>query len=398
MYLTKEEEDILNGEYGFGKQKALEILVALGKIYDADTLIPIKSAQISGVSYYNIGEAGLSFLRDISGNTRVQIKTTLNPGGMDLARWEEMKVNASFAEKQMEIIDIFKKMGVEPTLTCTPYLVGNSPKKGDHVAWAESSAVMYINSYLGAYSNRESGISALAAAIIGKTPRYGMHIKEQRKPNVRVKIETKIENSKDFGVLGYILSKKIGGEIPYIQGIKDIGEEGIKLLSASLATYTGLPIFHMEKITAEWDEFDLPKEVVEIDDHDFKYANEYLSDSFKEVDLVWIGCPHTSLKELKEIAKLLKNKKVKTELWITTSRKIKEEAKKDGIIEIIEESGAKVLCDTCVAVSPLKNIFKTLVTTSAKACYYSRGINRFLVKVTSSEKCIETAIKGVWSD
>lgn len=396
MYLTKKEEKILAGEYGEGKQKAMEILLAIGKIYGGDRLIPITSAHISGVSYHNIGDAGLTFLKDFSAMTKVSVKTTLNPGGADLHRWREMGIKEKFIKRQREIISVFKGMGIDITLTCTPYLVGNLPRKGEHIAWSESSAVTYINSVAGAMTNRESGISALAAAIIGKTPRYGMHVKDERGPSLRVKLNVKLNKISDYGALGYALSKRIDNEIPLIEGIGNVDNEKIMMLSASIATYCGLPIFHIPEVTAESRDFVKPYEKVEIDMVDMRDAYEYLNDSFDKVDLVWIGCPHTTLDELKKIAKLLDSKNVNTEVWITTSRYVMERAKKMGYIEKIEDSGAKVICDTCVAVAPLKDIFRTLVTTSAKACYYSRGVNNLMVKVADLEKCINIALTGVW--
>ena len=396
MYLTPEEEKILAGEYGEGMRKAMEILVAIGKIYDAERLIPISSAQISGVSYHNIGDAGLEFLRDFSRGAKVKVKATLNPGGVDLGRWREMKIDKEFMEKQGEIIKIFTSMGIEPTLTCTPYLVGNLPSKGEHIAWSESSAVAYANSVLGAYTNRESGISALAAAIVGKTPMYGMHLKENRRPGIRVVLKTELRYRSDYSVLGYAIAKKTGHSIPYIEGVDKADLESLKLFAASIATYAGAAIFHIKGLTAEWMDFEAPKDYIEITKRDIEEGYGYLRDEFREVDMVWIGCPHTSLKEIEEITRLLKDKKVATELWITTSRQVREKAERLGYIEVIEKSGAKVIIDTCVAVAPLLGKFQTLVTNSAKAFYYSRGVNRFKVKVANLEKCIDTALRGVW--
>jgi hypothetical protein len=396
VYLTPEEERILAGEYGEGMRKAMEILVAIGKIYDAERLIPISSAQISGVSYHNIGDAGLEFLWDFSRGARVRVKATLNPGGVDLGKWREMKIDREFMEKQGEVIKIFMSMGVEPTLTCTPYLVGNLPKKGEHIAWSESSAVAYANSVLGAYTNRESGISALAAAIIGKTPMYGLHLKENRRPEVRVVLKTELNYRSDYSVLGYAIASKAGHSIPYIEGMGKADLEALKLFAASIATYAGAAIFHIKGVTAEWMDFEPPGETIEITSRDLEEGYEYLRDEFREVDMVWIGCPHTSLKELEEIAGLLKDKEVAAELWITTSRQVKRMAEELGYIETIEKSGAKVIIDTCVAVAPLLGKFKTLVTNSAKAFYYSRGVNRFRVKVANLEKCIDAAVRGEW--
>ncbi len=195
MYLTKEEELILAGEYGYALQKAMEILVALGDIYGADRLIPIKSAQVAGVSYKNIGDAGIEFLRDfVEAGAKVSVYTTLNPAGIG---------DDEFMEKQMEVLELYRKMGIEVTSTCTPYYGANLPPKfgGDHIAWSESSAVSFANSILGARTNREGGPSSLAAAIVGKTPNYGLHLDENRKATVIVDVKAKVKTFADYSVL-----------------------------------------------------------------------------------------------------------------------------------------------------------------------------------------------------
>lgn len=151
MNLTLEQQAMLAGEHGSATQKAMEILAALGTIYDADKLIPVTSVQIAGVSYANLGEAGLDFLSEIAeGGGRVRVLTTLNPAGMDFENWQVLGISAEFAENQKRVIDVFARMGVITTCSCTPYLFGNTPHYGEHIAWAESSAVCYANSVLGA--------------------------------------------------------------------------------------------------------------------------------------------------------------------------------------------------------------------------------------------------------
>ncbi|WP_457741713.1 aconitase X, partial [Thermococcus sp.] len=190
MFLTKEEELILSGEYGYALQKAMEILVALGEVYGAERLIPIKSAQIAGVSYKNLGEAGLEFLRDfVKAGAKVSVYTTLNPAGIG---------NEEFMEKQKEVLELYRMMGIEVTSTCTPYYGANLPKFGDHLAWSESSAVSFANSIIGARTNREGGPSSLASAIVGKTPEYGLHLDENRKATVKVKVEAKVKSFVDY--------------------------------------------------------------------------------------------------------------------------------------------------------------------------------------------------------
>lgn len=189
MHLTRQEEAVLAGETGQGKRKALELLVALGDIYNAERLVPIASAQVSGASFKTVGDAGIKWLEDFSKAAKVSVRATVNPLGLDMRRWKSMGVDAEFHSKQDRIVSAYKAMGLEPLYTCTPYLAGNRPRAGQHLAWAESSATVFANSYLGARTNREGGPSALAAAIIGKTPEYGLHLDENRTPRVRIDLE-----------------------------------------------------------------------------------------------------------------------------------------------------------------------------------------------------------------
>ena len=162
MDLTREEEAILNGEQGEGKQKAMELVTALGKIYGADSLIDITSAHLSGASYKTIGDGGLKYLEDlVGGGATVSVPSTLNPVGMDRDRWREMHIPEEFAKKQLRIIDLYGQMGIKKTCSCTPYIGPNVPSMGDHVAWSESSALSFVNSYIGARTNREGGPGAL---------------------------------------------------------------------------------------------------------------------------------------------------------------------------------------------------------------------------------------------
>ncbi|MHA2233313.1 MAG: aconitase X, partial [Candidatus Hodarchaeales archaeon] len=189
MKLTPEEQGMLDGKHGKSTQKGMEILAALGEIYGADKMIPVVSVQIAGVSYANLGEAGLNFLAEMAEDGQTRVLTTLNPAGMDLENWEALGIEPEFAEKQERVVDAFRKMGVTPTCTCTPYLIGNLPHYGEHISWAESSAVCYSNSVLGARTNREGGPSAIAAALTGRTPEYGFHLDENRKPEITVEVE-----------------------------------------------------------------------------------------------------------------------------------------------------------------------------------------------------------------
>lgn len=398
MYLTKEEERMLDGEEGYAVKKSMEILVALGDIYGAEKLIIVGSVQVAGVSYHNLGDAGLEFLNELARDGKVKVLTTLNPAGMDLKDWKKLGISEEFAEKQNRVIDAFRKMGIIISCTCTPYLIGSLPTYGEHIAWSESSAVTFANSVIGAKTNREGGPSALAAAFVGKTPCYGLHLEENRVPDVHVDVRVNLKKLSDWGALGYCIGEKVGNKIPYITGVKDADLDELKSFCASVVTYGSKPLFFMKGITPGSEKHQLPKEKVIIEDRDIKDAYENIDDDVDTIDFVCIGCPHCSIKEIAEVAKLLKNKRVSsnTEFWVTTSRLMKQLADKRGYTRIIEEAGGKFACDTCMAVAPLKGRFRTVATTSAKGCYYSRH-NNMLTKMGSLEECIEAGVSGKWS-
>jgi predicted aconitase len=398
MHLTKEEEKMLNGEEGYAVKKSMEILVALGDIYGAERLIKVGSVQVAGVSYHNLGDAGLEFLNELARDGRVKVLTTLNPAGMDLEDWKKLGIDEEFARKQNMVIDAFRKMGIIISCTCTPYLIGNLPRYGEHVAWSESSAVTFANSVIGAKTNREGGPSALAAAFVGKTPRYGLHLDENRAPDIRCHVAAELRKTSDWGALGCCIGKKAENKIPYITGIEDADLDELKSFCASVVTYGSKPLFYMKGITPGSEKYQLPKETITIERRDLEEAYRSINDDFSTVDLVCIGCPHCSIKEIAEIAELLKDRRVSpsTEFWVACSRSVKQIADARSYTEIIEKAGGKFACDTCMAVAPLKGRFRSVATTSAKGCYYSRH-NKMLTKMGDLKECIDAAVTGKWS-
>ncbi|MFW9895198.1 MAG: aconitase X [Candidatus Thorarchaeota archaeon] len=395
MKLTQEEQDMLDGKYGKAVKKSMEILTTLGDIFDAECMVDVYGVQIAGVSYANLGEAGLEFLNEMAEDGKVRVLTTLNPAGMDRENWQALGIDKEFAKNQNRAIDAFAKMGIITTCSCTPYLIGNTPHFGQHIAWAESSAVCYSNSVIGARTNREGGPSALASALTGKTPFYGYHLDENRYGEVLVDVNTSVSGTNEFGVLGKIIGDKLvelGKKIPYITGIPSATVEELKSFCASIATYGGTALFHMEGITPEYNEYPKPTEIsFEITESDMNKARSELIDEDLEIDFVSIGCPHASIHEIAEIANLLKGKKVKKEFWITTARPTKKIADEAGYTKIIEDAGAKFAADTCCVVAPIKERFKGIMVDSAKACYYGRAKNKFKVKIGTIKDCIEEA-------
>jgi len=397
MQLTLEEKEMLVGAQGQATQKAMQILVALGDIYGAKRMVPVSSVQIAGVSYDNLGEAGLQFLSEMAeGGGRTRVLTTLNPAGMDTENWHALGIPPDFAEKQMRVLEAFSRMGVAATCTCTPYLIGNLPRYAEHLAWSESSAVCYANSVLGARTNREGGPSALAAALTGRTPEYGMHLLEKRSPQLTIKVKAHLNGTRDLGALGKVIGNRIEASkaIPYILGIQSATLEELKSFCASLATYGGAALFHAVGITPEAPVFTAPSEQIIITQKKLDAAIQSLNDPGEfNVDFVSLGCPHLSLPEIAHLASLLEDKRVKKEFWITTARPIKNAADQLGYTRIIERAGAKFATDTCCVVAPIKGRFSALATDSAKACYYAYAKNRFKTKFLPFDEVVRFALQ-----
>lgn len=399
MHLTKDEESILSGEQGNAAAKSMKILAALGDIYGAEKLIPINSVQIAGVSYHNLGDPGLDYLAELAIDGKVKVTTTLNPAGMDLVEWKKLGISDEFALKQHKVIDAFSQMGVITCCTCTPYLIGNLPRYGEHISWSESSAVTFINSVVGAYTNREGGPSAIAAAMIGKTPEYGLHLDENRVPDLGFKVEADVNSLPDYGALGYFIGNNAKSKIPFISGLNNPTLDMLKSFGASIVTYGSKPIYHIEDITPDAKKFEMPKEFITVSKKDLDEAYASLNDDFDEINFVSLGCPHASIAEIGQIADYIDGKKVKdsVELWIATARPTKQLSDIRGYTKIIEKAGGKFACDTCMVVAPLKGRFDNVATTSAKACFYCRGKNKMNVKLGSFEQCVDAAVSGKWN-
>ena len=372
MHLTRAEERILAGEEGHGRQKAMELVVALGDIYRAKRLIPIASAQVSGASFKTIGDAGIKFLEDFSSEAKVSVRASLNPLGLDVSRWRDMGIDDEFHEKQERIVAAYKALGVEPLYSCTPYLAGNRPKRGQHLAWAESSATVFANSYLGARTNREGGPSALAAAIVGKTAEYGLHLSENRKPRIQIDIEQIPDGM--VPLAGYLVGSIAGKRLPLIKGV-DLSADEHKAFGAAMAATGAVSMYtfagrgSVKKADASSVEECVTIPVSELQD----CAQSLKGDD--DWDLVAFGCPHCSPAELRRMASRLKNRKPSTdsEVWFCTSRKVYSKCPRE--VAILRKFG-KVVCDTCMVVAPIERMFKRTASDSGKAMVYLPSLGK----------------------
>jgi predicted aconitase len=267
------------------------------------------------------------------------------------------------------------------------------------VAWAESSAVSYANSVLGARTNREGGPSAMAAAIVGRTAAYGLHLDENRRATLRVEVRCPVRSLSDFGALGYLVGKEAQNRVPYFERLGECSNWDLKALGAAMAASGAVALYHVAGVTPEADQPDIIAQ-----DHqtffvdDLRPAYVALNAAAREIDLVWFGCPHAGLEEIERIARLLDGRQVTAALWITTARGTQEEAQRAGLIDRIERSGGRVLADMCVVVAPMQQLgFRTLATPSAKGATYGPSHAGLLVRYGTVEQCVEAAVTGVWS-
>ena len=392
MYLTKEEQAMCDGEAGETIRKSMDILVALGDIYGASKLVDITSAQVSGVSYKTIGDAGLEYLQDLAQEkVDTKINASLNPPGTDLDNWQDLGFPEYFAKKQNEIVDAYGELGISKTCTCTPYLVGNVPRLHDHVSWSESSAVAYVNSVLGARSNREGGPAALAAAIVGKTPLYGFHLDENRKANLVVTVNCELHGA-DFGALGYYIGKVVGSGVPYFKVQNTPNNNDLKTLGAALASSGSVALYHMENVTPEYETSGVEdvEDLMFVTEKDILKTREKLTTTDKPADLICLGCPHASLEEIKQVANIVRGKHVKNKLWICTSVSVKATADRMGYTQAIEAAGGNVVCDTCMVVAPIEEMgFEVIGVNSAKAANYVPSMCGLDVRYDDVENLIQ---------
>ena len=398
MHLTKEEERIYEGEEGWTKKKAMEILVAIGDINNASELIPIESAHMSGVSYKTIGDA-FEFINRLEGT--VEVKSTLNPMGMDRELWKEMNISTEFANKQTDVFNAYKHLGIAPECTCIPYLLeGGAPKKGVHIAWAESSAVLFANSVIGARTNMEGAPSALAAALVGKTPFYGLHKSENRVHELKICMNCALADA-DYSALGFLIGDLVGDKIPIIELSSSTRPsiDELKHLSAAIGATGSIGMYHIRGITPEADTARIEsklrqEERIEIEEGDLEVV--YTEDC--EPDVIAIGCPHCSSDEIMRIYELLKaeskGRRIRTGLdfFIFTARRIKNQPQMQDIIEKIENYGVKVICDTCFVVSPAFENYECVMTNSGKMLRYVPLIcGGAKAKLCRTDECVKAA-------
>ena len=411
MELPERLASMLSGEQGLTREKAARLVVDLAETAGADGFIEVDHSHVSGVSVITGGHGLRRFLADLAGDGEVAIPTTLNSAGCDKRKMEEMDIDyPDFLEQQFEIIMAYESLGVEASLSCTPYDRGVEDEAGI-ASWAESNAVAFSNSWTDLVTNRESGLSALATALTGFAPKWGLHLEENRVPNIVVDVDCDLSTLSDWSILGDWIGKQVRpgwnvpyGPMPYIRGLPSyISFASKKALTAAAANY-GCPML--------WADGHTSTPSLNGDEETLIFTADDLSSRYEElapkgqVDLIVIGCPQASLEEIRITASAVRSRCEMgmripdNRLWVFTSRHNYELADADGSIAILEEAGALILQDTCPEVTPYnRNHYNHLMTNSLKAEHYlTSGLNKMPTSVGSIEDCVSHAFNPSLSE
>ena len=410
MELPDRLASMLAGDEGLTRQKAARLVVDLAKTAGAKGFINVNHSHVSGVSVITGGHGLRRFLADLAGEGSVVIPTTLNSAGCDKRKMEEMDIDyPDFLEQQFEIIMAYESLGIESSLSCTPYDRGVEDEAG-YASWAESNAVAFSNSWTDLITNRESGLSALATALTGFAPEWGLHLEKNRVPNIVVDVDCELLTLSDWSVLGDWIGKQVRpdwkipyGPMPFIRGLPSyISFASKKALTAAAANY-GCPMLWAEGHTAT--------PYLTGEEESLKFTAEDLAIRYEElapkgqVDLIVIGCPQASLEEIRITASAVRShsemgfKIPDNRLWVFTSGYNYDLAEADGSIGILEESGAVILRDTCPEVTPYnRNHYNHLMTNSLKAEHYlTSGLNRMPTSVGTIHDCVQHAFDPMLS-
>jgi predicted aconitase len=422
MKLTDDEKAMLDGKEGAAKQKAMELLVRYGEALGAERLVNTNNvcgtmvsanpflrefaARYGGYdavfSEFNLDSSEVVEIPSVKAFSCQLIQS------FDPDHWEIQGVPRELYDSHKENEAFSARIGIQLMSTCTPYQVGNLPMKGEHCAWMESSAVVYINSVLGARSNVEGRESTGAAMLTGKIPYWGYHIDENRLGTDLVEVEWDVETMMDWGLLGYYVGEVVGERVPVLSGIRTTPSHiRLKHFGAAAATSGGVEMYHIPGITAEACSVEealdkkRPRFTHKFGKLERQKIYEHLNCSAKssDVDLVMIGCPHASIEQIWEVCNLLKGRRIhsNTHLWIFTPRTIRELADRNGYTDIIRDAGGYLMSDTCPAIGQvLPKGTKVVATDSAKQAHYLPAIMSVQCWFGSLEDCINAAVTGVW--
>jgi predicted aconitase len=425
MRLTDGERAMLDGAHGLARQKAMELLVRYAEALGAESFVDTNNvAGVPGSStlflenYYQQHAGHASYeavfsLFDLDAGQVMDVPSAQTycchlQGGVDPVSWQEQGFSREAFEHQQKDEAAVAARGVEILKTCTPYLAGNVPVKGEHCAWMESSAVVFCNSALGARTNTEGRESTSAAMLTGKIPDWGLHRDEFRFGTHAVEVEAPVESVMDWGMLGYFIGSAVEDSIPVITG--NVGQADLarhKHFGAAAASSGGIELYHIVGITPEAATREMafgPRKAaasIKYGPAERRATYELLNSTARDthVDYVMLGCPHASIEQLGEAARLLDGRKLHSgsSLWVFTSRAVKTTADLNGYTKIIEAAGGRVMTDTCSAIGRiLPKGTKVVALDSAKQAHYLPAMMGIEAWFGSTSDCVNAALTGRW--
>jgi len=404
--LTDADRAILAGERGEAAAVAMRIVLRMAALEGAAELIDITRAHIDGCIY--TGPGGLAFaekLRDLGG--RVVVRTTLNAISVDHRRWQAQGVSEALGKPAAAVADAYVAMGAQPTFTCAPYLLDDRPARDEQIVWAESNAVVYANSVLGARTMKYPDYLDIAIALTGRAPKAGCHLPEERAPQVRVTVPP-LEDVDDslWPLLGYLIGTVSPDAIPVVEGVSAHrpDTDALKGFGAAFATTSAAPMFHIAGVTPEARDpetfavLDLPTIALTHDDLQRAWRELNGADA-GPVQLVSLGNPHFSATELAAVAALCRDRTrhPQVPLVITCGRAEMAKAEASGDVALLTASGVTLVNDTCwcMVTEPIIPVDAlTIMTNSGKYAHYGPGLTGRAMRFGSLAACVEASVTG----
>ena len=410
LELTAEDEAKLAGEHGPGVAMAMRLVVALARVSQAPRLIDIESAHIDGCLYH--GQAGLDFVEKLVGlGARVAVPTTLNVASLDLLHAGLVRLSPEESGAARQLMDAYVAIGARATWTCAPYQLAGRPTAGTDIAWAESNAIVFANSALGARTARYGDFVDVCAAVTGRAPFAGLHVTENRVPTIELDCSSipdrVLDSPAAWAALGFVVGRRVGEDVAILTGITPtlVDEDRLKALGATAASSGGVALFHVAGATPEaidaansWPPPGIRYE--EITAETLRAARDELSTATvgDRLDAVSLGTPHFSLTEFAELTAALRDGESfapSCAVWISTSREVLGLARDNGHAQICERAGAKLIVDTCTYLVPvLSETVRTAMTTSGKWAWYAPANMQIDVAFGTLAECIASARSG----
>lgn len=391
MFLTKEEEKMLSGEYGEAVALAMKVIVKVGESLGAEKLVKVRHVHVSGVSYSNIGDPGLSFIEKLLRyRVKASVYTTSNPTCIDLSGSTRL-FNKTLVSGQLRINRVLEAMNVKPFYTCIPYLL-RKPGFGEHLAWGESNAVVIANSIYGARTNREGGPLTLFAALTGRTSYSGLHVYENRVAQVLVEYKGSGKLDDYWGSLLGLFIGDMVEEIPLVKGVDTSDFSVLKEFLAATAASGSHGLVVLDKIT--------PPKSYDTDIEDKLVVNtsdlrKYLYETASDFDenrsiLVYVGCPHLSLTELAKLSTLVSRyRRLKKNIRFLITIPYAYRKLVDEYALVLRSRGVDVAYGTCPIVSKLDEKPDLVVTNSGKALFYLKKLHRLNVSLMSLDNIVK---------